>query len=147
MGCAKKVALKKMMWWIFPAFLFVSMTLIQPNPLTEAKRPIPADGDQCLEEGDSCLWNGNTRECCEGLMCESIRVSRAVRRHMCTPAATVEVIDDQDEVETTEIPADGDQCLEEGDSCLWNGNTRECCEGLMCELNKTVRRQVCTGSE
>ena len=68
--CANTVALKKMMWWIFSAFLFVSMTLIQPNPLAEAK---PADGDQCVEEGDGCLWNAddkNVTNCCKGLMCE-----------------------------------------------------------------------------
>ena len=95
--CANKVALKKMMCWIFSAFLFVSMTLIQPNPLAEAK---PADGDQCLlEEGNGCVWDEGTKpppNCCgEGLMCERTLTLTCVPK----------------------IPADGDQCLEEGDDC------------------------------
>jgi len=122
-----KVALKKMMWWIFSAFLFVSMTLIQPNPLTEAKRPIPADGDQCVEEGDGCLWNAddkNVTNCCEGLMCE---LAKTLEHGTCV---------------RPEIPADGDQCLEEGDDCTWN-TRNDCCEGLMCLLAKIKGHMTC----
>jgi len=115
-----KVALKKMMWWIFSAFLFVSMTLIQPNPLAEAK---PADGDQCLlEEGNGCLWDEGTKpppNCCgEGLMCERTLTLTCVPK----------------------IPADGDQCLEEGDDCE---GENDCCKGLMCQLAKVKGHMTC----
>jgi len=118
-----KVALKKMMWWIFSAFLFVSMTLIQPNPLTEAKRPIPADGDQCVEEGDSCLWNADNKDvtCCEGFVCQLTK----------NEGHGTKVLEFKHFNGTCVPKKPADQCLEEGDGCSWD-TINDCCEGLQC---------------
>jgi len=41
-----------------------------------------------------------------------------------------------------EKPADGDQCIEEGDDCTFN-TRNDCCEGLMCLLAKIKGHMTC----